>query len=195
MKRLCLLRHAKSDWGDPSKDDFDRPLNARGEKAAAFMAGWIAHSPYKPDYILCSTAARALATCAPLCDALGGMVPVVYRDELYHAMPDEMLAEIHNAPDEAETLLVVAHNPALVLLAMALADEPATPFRVPEGIKFVRVNRTSGLRASGEGSILEAFKPGTAPPENVASFDFDYNPGWGVATPEAERSLGAGGLY
>lgn len=80
-------------------------------------------------------------------------------------------------------------------MAMALADEPATPFRVPEGIKFVRVNRTSGLRASGEGSILEAFKPGTAPPENVASFDFDYNPGWGVATPEAERSLGAGGLY
>ncbi|MDX5365660.1 MAG: histidine phosphatase family protein [Alphaproteobacteria bacterium] len=136
MKRLCLFRHAKSDWGDPMKDDFDRPLNARGEKAAAFMAGWIAHSPYKPDLILCSTAARAIATCAPLRDALGNDVPVVYRDELYHAMPDEMLAEIHNAPDEAETLLVVAHNPGLVLLAMALAEDPddETALRVAYGV-------------------------------------------------------------
>ena len=136
MKRLCLLRHAKSDWGDPTKDDFDRPLNARGEKAADFMAGWIAQSPYRPDAILCSSAARALATCAPLCTALGDAVPVIYRDELYHAMPDEMLAEIHNAPDEAETLLVVAHNPGLVLLAMALAEDPddETALRVAYGV-------------------------------------------------------------
>jgi phosphohistidine phosphatase len=136
MKRLCLFRHAKSDWGDPSKDDFERPLNSRGEKAAAFMAEWIAQSPYRPDLILCSTAARALATCAPLLDALGGKVPVIYRDELYHAMPDEMLAEIRNAPDEAETLLVVAHNPGLVLLAMALAEDPddETALRVAYGV-------------------------------------------------------------
>ena len=77
MKRLCLFRHAKSDWGDPMKDDFDRPLNARGEKAAAFMADWIAQSRYKPDLILCSTAARALATCAPLRDTLGDDVSVI----------------------------------------------------------------------------------------------------------------------
>ncbi|MBX3504863.1 MAG: histidine phosphatase family protein [Parvibaculum sp.] len=136
MKRLCLLRHAKSDWGDPSKDDFDRPLNARGEKAAAFMADWISHSPYRPDVILCSSAERALATCAPLCNALGDGVPVIYRDELYHAMPDEMLEEIHNAPDEADTLLVVAHNPGLVLLAMALADDPddETALRIAYGV-------------------------------------------------------------
>ncbi|MBX3446066.1 MAG: histidine phosphatase family protein [Parvibaculaceae bacterium] len=136
MKRLCLLRHAKSDWGDPSKDDFDRPLNARGEKAAAFMADWISHSPYRPDVILCSSAERALATCAPLCNALGDGVPVIYRDELYHAMPDEMLEQIHNAPDEANTLLVVAHNPGLVLLAMALADDPddETALRIAYGV-------------------------------------------------------------
>lgn len=78
-------------------------------------------------------------------------------------------------------------------MAMALEDEVATPFRVPAGIKLVRVNRSNGMRASGEGTILEAFKPGTAPPDNVATAD--YNPGWGVATPDTGRSLGAGGLY
>ncbi|GMV62843.1 MAG: phosphohistidine phosphatase [Parvibaculum sp.] len=135
MKRLCLLRHAKSDWGDPSKDDFERPLNARGAKAAGFMASYIAASPYRPDAVLCSTAARAAETCAPLCAKLKN-VPVTYRDELYHAMPDVMLAEIRGVSDEVETLLVVGHNPGLVLLAMALAEDPddETALRVAHGV-------------------------------------------------------------
>jgi penicillin-binding protein 1A len=45
----------------------------------------------------------------------------------------------------------------------ALADQPATPFRVPAGIRMMRVNLKSGQRASGDGTILEAFKPGTEP--------------------------------
>lgn len=124
MKRLCLMRHAKSDWSDPANDDFSRPLNARGLVAADFMAGYIAKSPYRPDAVLCSTSARARETFAPLAKLLGKSVPVQYRDELYHAMPDLMLDEIHAAPDSASTLLVVAHNPGLVLLAMALAEDP-----------------------------------------------------------------------
>jgi phosphohistidine phosphatase len=136
MKRLCLLRHAKSDWSDPASDDFNRTLNARGEKAAAFMADYIADSPYRPDAVLCSTAKRAMQTFAPLAKRLGKSVPVKYRDELYHAMPDAMLDEIHAAPEDAETLLVVAHNPGLVLLAMALADDPddETAIRVANGV-------------------------------------------------------------
>ena len=47
MKRLCLMRHAKSDWSDPAKDDFERALNARGIKSAKFMAEYIAASDYK----------------------------------------------------------------------------------------------------------------------------------------------------
>jgi phosphohistidine phosphatase len=123
MKRLCLLRHAKSDWSDPASDDFNRALNPRGEKAADFMADYIANSPYRPDAVICSTAKRATQTFAPIGKRLGKSVPVKFRDELYHAMPDVMLDEIHAAPDEARTLLVVAHNPGLVLLAMALAED------------------------------------------------------------------------
>ena len=135
MKRLCLMRHAKSDWSDPANDDFSRPLNARGEKAAAFMAQYIASSPYRPDHILCSKARRATQTCEPIGSALSD-VPITYREELYHAMPDVMLEEIHAAPEGAETLLVVAHNPGLVLIAMALARDPEeeTALRVAHGV-------------------------------------------------------------
>lgn len=136
MKRLCLLRHAKSDWSDPANDDFDRTLNARGQKAAQFMAEYIAASPYRPDAVLCSTAKRATETLMPLRALLPAKTPVIFRDELYHAMPDVMLDEIHHAPADAHTLLVVAHNPGLVLLAIALPEDPdeELALRVADGV-------------------------------------------------------------
>jgi penicillin-binding protein 1A len=78
----------------------------------------------------------------------------------------------------------------------ALADKPAMPFRVPPGIKLIRVDPKTGQRA-GPGStsvILEAFKPGTAPPEN------DALPAMGGAetvgvSPEADSAVRRGGLY
>ena len=83
-------------------------------------------------------------------------------------------------------------------MKIALADKPAVPFRVPAGIKLIRVDPRTGMRASGNsGSILEAFKPGTAPPDGYSTVgvtDADGRP-IGVS-PEAERTIGVGrGLY
>ncbi|TCT08112.1 penicillin-binding protein 1A [Aquabacter spiritensis] len=78
----------------------------------------------------------------------------------------------------------------------ALADRPAIPFRVPPGIKLVRINPKSGLRAGpGENAILEAFKPGTAPPDSYSIIGASDS-SFGV-TPEADRAVrsGTGGLY
>jgi penicillin-binding protein 1A len=80
----------------------------------------------------------------------------------------------------------------------ALKDKPPTPFRVPPGIKLIHVSRGSGMRAGSGGggdAILEAFKPGTAPPDNYAIMGYG---GEAMAvTPEAERAVraGTGGLY
>jgi penicillin-binding protein 1A len=87
-------------------------------------------------------------------------------------------------------------------LKLALADKPAIPFRVPAGIKLIRVDAKSGMRAGpGDGGriILEAFKPGTAPPDNysvIGVADADGRPQ--QVSPDAERTLfrsGTGGLY
>ncbi len=121
MKRLCLLRHAKSDWSNPGLDDFDRPLNERGLKTADFMARFIASSPWRPDGVLCSTACRARETFAPLQRLLGHKVSAQFSDKLYHALPDELLEQARElAPDHVQTLLIVAHNPGLSLLAADL---------------------------------------------------------------------------
>ena len=81
-------------------------------------------------------------------------------------------------------------------MKMALADKPATPFRVPPGIKLIRVSLGSGLRAggSGEGTILEAFKPGTGPAEySVVTYGGGGSAGGG--NEERAMSIGPGGLY
>ena len=84
-------------------------------------------------------------------------------------------------------------------MKMALADKAAVPFRVPPGLKLIRIDPKSGMRAQpGQGSILEAFKPGTAPPDSfsvVGMTDADGRPY--AVTPEADRMIrsGTGGLY
>ena len=86
-------------------------------------------------------------------------------------------------------------------LKVALADKPAVPFRVPSGIKLVRVDARTGMRAGpGEGRvILEAFKPGTAPPDAysvIGSSDQAQDPGYITPTPDADRAARRGtGLY
>ena len=87
-------------------------------------------------------------------------------------------------------------------LKLALADKPAIPFRVPAGIKLIRVDAKSGMRAGpGDGgrTILEAFKPGTAPPDNYSVIGVADADGRALQpSPDADRSLfrpGTGGLY
>src|ERR1700726_1289655 len=95
---------------------------------------------------------------------------------------------------------VIAAPIVRAFMKVALADNPAVPFRVPAGIKLIRIDPKTGMRASpgDQRVILEAFKPGTAPPDNysvVGVTDADGRP-LGVS-PEADRAVrtGTGGLY
>jgi penicillin-binding protein 1A len=97
---------------------------------------------------------------------------------------------------------VLAAPIAREFLKVALADKPAIPFRVPAGIKLIRVDAKSGMRAGpgdGGGTILEAFKPGTAPPDNYSVIGVaDADGRQQQVPPDAERTLfrsGTGGLY
>jgi penicillin-binding protein 1A len=87
-------------------------------------------------------------------------------------------------------------------MKLALADKPAIPFRIPAGIKLIRVDPKTGMRVtpgSGGPSILEAFKPGTAPPDNYATMGVaDADGRTLILSPDADRAIirsGTGGLY
>ena len=72
MKTLHVLRHAKSDWGDSSLRDFDRPLNERGWKAAKSMGRVMRERGIAPDLVLVSPAARTTETLARVEEGFGG---------------------------------------------------------------------------------------------------------------------------
>lgn len=83
-------------------------------------------------------------------------------------------------------------------MKMALKGKPDLPFRVPPGIKLISVNAKTGVRATGSGTILEAFKPGTQPPDNYYSVGGgDQTPRALTVDPDADRAAGTGtgGLY
>lgn len=119
MIRLALVRHAKSDWGDPGLDDHDRPLNDRGMRDAPHMAARLAATGFRPDVILSSTALRARTTAEAFAAELG--VAVSLDPELYGAPPRTILAAA--AATRAATVVVVAHDPGLSALAASLSAD------------------------------------------------------------------------
>lgn len=125
MKVIHLMRHAKSSWDDAALDDFDRPLNARGRKAARGMARRLAGLGIRPQVVLCSGARRARQTFEALDEALEGADVVIERG-LYEAGPNELLARLWRLDDKGlDSVLLIGHNPAVERLALALASSGA----------------------------------------------------------------------
>jgi phosphohistidine phosphatase len=117
MTTLVLVRHAKSDWGDPTLDDHDRPLNDRGLSDAPRMAQALAGTGFRAEVILSSTALRARTTARFFGDALG--TSVTLEDQLYGAPASLLLAAA--AETRASSVVVVAHDPGMTVLAERLS--------------------------------------------------------------------------
>jgi len=121
MKELLLLRHAKSSWATAGMDDFERPLNKRGRRAAAALAGYLEAEGLRPALVLCSDALRTRQTLDLLRDALGGRVAAHLEPELYLADPSTLLDRLRKVADDVPSVMVIAHNPGLQELALELA--------------------------------------------------------------------------
>jgi phosphohistidine phosphatase len=125
MRRLMLLRHAKTETDAPSGRDQDRRLDGRGLRDAAEIGGWIGRNPPFPDCVLVSPAARTLQTWDIAWAAMKGLVsqPTIERvEELYGADPAQLLTSIRMASvSDPKRLLLVGHNPGMHELALALA--------------------------------------------------------------------------
>jgi phosphohistidine phosphatase len=116
VRRLYLLRHAKSSWGDPDLADHARPLSPRGEQAAQDMATHFRREAVLPALVLCSTALRARQTL----EALSLRTEVSFEDGLYGAGGAELHARLQHLSDGTGSALVVGHNPGLQELAVSL---------------------------------------------------------------------------
>ena len=120
MKRLYLLRHAKSAWDDPTLRDRDRPLAPRGRKASKRVARWAKKHRVRPQLVVCSSAVRARQTLEGVLPGLGK--PTVWVEvTLYAAGVDMLFARVRALPEEVDEAMLVGHNPGLMELLLRLA--------------------------------------------------------------------------
>ncbi len=111
MKTLLIMRHAKSDWSTAGQEDVDRVLNKRGRNDLPRMGQAIA-ATIEPQRILASSAARARETA----EGVAAFLPhaqIQFDDGLYLASPSTLHTTLAQHGGEAETVMVVAHNPGM----------------------------------------------------------------------------------
>ena len=164
-RTVLLLRHAKSSWLDPALDDRDRPLDARGNAAAAAMAVHLSDRPI--DAILCSPATRTRQTLAPLLSTRGaGGLHIEPR--LYDSSAGTYLALLQDLDDAVRSVLVVGHNPSTEGLCRLLAGSAAPGLLDRIRVKYptgtLSVIALPGLAAwaalaPGSGQLVEVTRP------------------------------------
>jgi phosphohistidine phosphatase len=126
LKRLLLLRHAKSAWDNAELPDAARPLSKRGKRTAPLIGQFIAKEGFTPDLILSSSAKRATQTMKRVREAFGEQAKHATLDELYMATPREILTTICDQAGDANTVLVIGHNPGLGDLAAWMVSDGDT---------------------------------------------------------------------
>lgn len=125
MKTLTLLRHAKSGWDDPVARDFDRPLNAKGRRAAQTMGRQLRALGVVFDHAIASPALRVVETVAQVSvgygAALGPAPGPAWDRRIYLASAATLLDVVRESPADAGHLLLVGHNPGLEDLVLLLS--------------------------------------------------------------------------
>ena len=151
MSRLILLRHAKSDWDAGAGSDFDRPVAARGIRDLPPVAAELSPLLSGGAVVLCSPALRTRQTFDlarphwPACD-------LRFVDNLYECSTTELTRAVRQVEDEAACVVVIAHNPGLVMfLNWCLAEDEVTAdcFHMPTSCAAV-------LGLAGPPSCLES---------------------------------------
>jgi phosphohistidine phosphatase len=129
MKTLTLLRHAKSGWDDAVQRDFDRPLNAKGRRAAQAVGRHMRREGLGFDAVIASPALRVEQTLDEVRAGYGGELTPAWDRRVYLASASTLLDLVREADDAHATLLLVGHNPGLEDLVLLLVPDAARGLR------------------------------------------------------------------
>lgn len=135
MKTLTLLRHAKSGWNDPVSRDFDRPLNAKGRRAAQRIGAYLREEQITFDHVVASPAVRVVETLEQMIEGSGKAITPAWDKRIYLASAVSLLDVIQDSDDSYDNVLLAGHNPGLedlVLLLVPDSDEDSAREQVEE---------------------------------------------------------------
>ena len=121
VRRLIVMRHAKSSWKDPNLDDHERQLNKRGRRDAPMVADAIFERGWIPELILVSSSKRTLQTLEGMSHRMG-KAPFEVRSGIYHATVIDLMEELEDMLDNGTTM-IIGHNPGSEILVNHLSGE------------------------------------------------------------------------
>lgn len=136
MKRLTILRHAKSSWNDPHLEGFNRPLNDRGWKSARRVGRELEKRGVKFDLVIASPAARVRETIDGLKEKLALNVEIRFEPRMYATSEEMLLTIVRDIPESSYMPLLVGHNPGLQQLIVALTHNDSDDLRSHVEQKF-----------------------------------------------------------
>jgi len=145
VRRLTVLRHAKSSWDAPGLDDFDRPLNDRGWKSARRMGRELKARGLRFDYVLASSAVRVRETLEGLSEEYDLSAPIRFEQAIYLAATQTLVSLVRDLPEEVQAPLLVGHNPGLERLLVELTHDD------DEGLR----DRIAGKYPTGALAVVE----------------------------------------
>ncbi len=164
MKTVILMRHAKSDWGDMTLRDFDRPVNGRGQRAAKLMGEWARRQGLGFDVILASPAVRVVDTLRHFMEGYGSCPEPLWDRRLYLAASSSLLDALHEVSAEAQGVMVMGHNPGLEDLILDLVPDDglsalrgAVEEKFPTAAMAVLRCDAAHWKDVGPGAVLERF--------------------------------------
>lgn len=114
MKKILLMRHAKSSWEDQGLPDFERPLAGRGKSDAPMMGNFLKNIGYTPEAVYSSPAKRAKQTILKIADVTSiEESQIIWDENLYYGDSSDYLKAIQLAPSKTESVMLVGHNPLI----------------------------------------------------------------------------------
>ena len=146
MKKLIIVRHAKSSWNHPELSDFDRPLNIRGNKDAEMMSLKLSEKINKIDFIISSSSKRTILTYEYFKNKIN-FNNELFTDELYHASSKTVISIIKDTNSDINSLMLLGHNPGLTETVNHLTNHHL--YNLPTtGIIIVKFNVSSWSKIS-----------------------------------------------
>ncbi|MCY4190364.1 MAG: histidine phosphatase family protein [Rhodospirillaceae bacterium] len=158
IRRILILRHAKSDWTAGAASDFERPLNDRGRRAAATMGAFLADECRAPSLVLCSSARRAAETWSIIAHHWAEAPEATLDRSLYLARMQDLLKRLRCLEDDVNIVCLVGHHPGHDGLAITLTKDRAAPEAIAMQLKFP----TAALAELSYSGLWADLSPGSA---------------------------------
>ena len=159
MKTLLVLRHAKSSWNDSALDDHERPLNKRGQRDGPRMGELLREYGLMPDVVISSDAVRARLTAEAVAETARYAGEILLDPHLYMACPADILSLLPRVRENAETVMIVGHNPGLEKLVEQLTGERQDLPTAALAQIVLPIDRWRDLRVSTRGTLFGLWRP------------------------------------